>query len=55
MLAKGIGFVTRFKKIYDFVIVGGGIVGLSAARSLKLTNPALKMLLLEKAPEIGTG
>ena len=36
------------KSIYDIIIIGGGIIGLSAARALKLQNPALKMAVLEK-------
>jgi (S)-2-hydroxyglutarate dehydrogenase len=34
--------------IYDFAIIGGGIVGLSAAMSLGQSNPHAKILLLEK-------
>lgn len=36
------------KKIYDFIIVGGGIVGVSTALSLIKQNPSKKILLLEK-------
>ena len=36
------------KKIYDFIIVGGGIVGVSTALTLIKRNPSKKILLLEK-------
>ena len=36
------------KKIYDFIIVGGGIVGVSTALTLIKENPSKKILLLEK-------
>ena len=39
--------------VYDFAIVGGGIVGISAAYNLQLAYPQLKILLLEKEAEFG--
>jgi L-2-hydroxyglutarate oxidase len=36
----------------DFIIVGGGIVGLSTAYHLKKNNPELKVIVLEKEPKI---
>ncbi|XP_018327344.1 L-2-hydroxyglutarate dehydrogenase, mitochondrial [Agrilus planipennis] len=33
---------------YDFVVVGGGIVGVAAARQILLKNPKLKIAVLEK-------
>lgn len=39
--------------MYDFVIVGAGIVGLTLAREIKLRNPALKVLIVEKESSIG--
>lgn len=40
--------------IYDFAIVGGGIVGVSAAYNLQISYPQLKILLLEKEAGFGT-
>ena len=37
----------------DVVIVGGGIVGLATAYSLLTTNPALKLVVLEKESSLG--
>lgn len=34
--------------IYDYVIIGGGIVGLSSAYHLKLQNPKLNVVVIEK-------
>jgi L-2-hydroxyglutarate oxidase len=34
--------------MYDYVIIGGGIVGLSTARQLLLAEPGKRLLLLEK-------
>ena len=36
------------QEVYDLAFVGGGIVGLATARSLKLQYPKLKMIVLEK-------
>lgn len=44
----------RSKKNYDFVIVGGGIAGLSTAYWLQKEDPKLKIALIEKA-RIGFG
>lgn len=40
------------EKIYDIIIVGGGIVGLSVAYKLQLHHPHLKLLVLEKEPKL---
>jgi (S)-2-hydroxyglutarate dehydrogenase len=37
---------------YDVIIIGGGIVGLATALQIKKSNPALKILLLEKENEL---
>jgi L-2-hydroxyglutarate oxidase len=34
--------------IYDYVIIGGGIVGLSTAYNIKLQNPKLNVAIIEK-------
>ena len=38
--------------MYDITIIGGGIVGLATALTLKNSNPSLKILLLEKETEL---
>jgi L-2-hydroxyglutarate oxidase len=37
----------------DFLVIGGGIVGLSIARELKARDRSCKVTLLEKEPEVG--
>jgi L-2-hydroxyglutarate oxidase LhgO len=37
----------------DFVVIGGGVIGLHVARELKRRHPDCSVLLLEKEPEIG--
>ena len=37
----------------DYLIIGGGVVGLSVARELKLRRPAAKIVLIEKEPSLG--
>ncbi len=39
----------------DVLVIGGGIGGLSAARVLGERNPAARIVLLEKEPELGQG
>ncbi|MBS1652081.1 MAG: FAD-binding oxidoreductase [Bacteroidetes bacterium] len=38
----------HYFNVYDLIVVGGGIVGLSTAISAKKTNPNLKILILER-------
>lgn len=38
--------------LYDFAIVGGGIVGISTARSLLLSQPNAKIVVLEKDADL---
>jgi len=45
--------VSSMDTIYDFAIVGGGIVGVSAAYNLQTSYPQLKILLLEKEDDFG--
>ncbi len=37
----------------DFLVIGGGIIGLTAARELKKTYPGSKVVLIEKEPDCG--
>jgi len=37
----------------DYLIIGGGVVGLSVARELKLRRPAAKIVLIEKESSLG--
>lgn len=39
---------------FDYIIVGGGIIGLSTAYKLQLKYPQKTIAVLEKEPEIGT-
>jgi L-2-hydroxyglutarate oxidase len=40
--------------MYDYIIIGGGIVGLSTAWQLKQRNPATRILLLEKEDQVAS-
>ena len=37
----------------DLAVVGGGIVGLAAARELLIRHPQLRVTVLEREPEVG--
>jgi len=39
--------------IYDYLIIGGGIIGLNIARVLKLQEKDAKILIIEKEKEVG--
>ena len=39
--------------LYDYIIIGGGIVGMSTAMQLKQRRPAARILLLEKEADVG--
>lgn len=39
--------------IYDFCVIGGGIVGLATARALLARNPGANLVLLEKEDSLG--
>ncbi|MCC6179123.1 MAG: L-2-hydroxyglutarate oxidase [Chloroflexi bacterium] len=41
------------QRSYDFLIIGGGIVGLATARELLLRRPGQRVAILEKEPVIG--
>ena len=38
--------------MFDFVVIGGGIVGLATARELLLRHPGSSLLVLEKEREL---
>jgi L-2-hydroxyglutarate oxidase len=40
------------KDIYDVIVIGGGIVGAASAYKLQLAHPDLRILLLEKEPQL---
>ncbi|HEY2810016.1 MAG TPA: FAD-dependent oxidoreductase [Rhabdochlamydiaceae bacterium] len=42
-----------FKKGYDFLIIGGGIIGLSIAREIKKRRPDVSCAILEKEADCG--
>src|SRR6202142_2515096 len=37
----------------DFLIIGGGIIGLSVARALKTSYPSASITLIEKEADVG--
>ncbi len=39
---------------YDIIVIGGGIVGLASAYKLQKSNPALKILVLEKEDKLAS-
>ena len=39
--------------MYDFAIIGGGIVGLATAYRLQQRSPDLRVIVLEKEPAVG--
>ena len=41
-------------QLYDFVVIGGGIVGLSAAREILIKYPSASLVLLEKEKKLST-
>ena len=41
-------------KIYDLVIIGGGIIGLAVANDLIKRNSKLKILVVEKDPNVAS-
>ena len=38
--------------LFDFAIIGGGIVGISTARSLLLSKPESKIVIFEKEDDL---
>ena len=40
-------------KTVDFLVIGGGIIGISIARELKSRNPASSICILEKEDQCG--
>ena len=39
--------------MYDYLIIGAGVIGLAIARELKLKNPNAKILIIEKESDVG--
>lgn len=39
-------------EVYDIIVIGGGIVGLAAAYKLNMSNPKLRIAVLEKEKEL---
>jgi L-2-hydroxyglutarate oxidase len=40
-------------KVYDYIIVGAGIIGMAVARSLRRTKPSATILVLDKEQDVG--
>ncbi len=45
--------VTAPPKVYDIVVVGAGIVGLTSARELLRRRPGLRLAVIDKEPRVG--
>ena len=43
----------RSTKLYDFAVIGAGVVGCAMARELKLRHPAKDVVLIEKENKVG--
>ena len=39
--------------MYDYLIIGAGVIGLAIARELKITYPKAKILIIEKESDVG--
>ena len=39
--------------MYDYLIIGAGVIGLAIARELKFKNPEAKILIIEKESDVG--
>ncbi|ETO06434.1 hypothetical protein RFI_30966 [Reticulomyxa filosa] len=44
----------KMNEVYDIIIIGAGVVGLSTARELKMRHPSLKIAILEKECEVAS-
>ncbi len=42
------------ERVYDFAVIGGGLVGLATARALQAHNPGASLVLLEKEEQVAT-
>ena len=40
-------------RIYDLIVVGGGIMGCAIAREMRVRNPDMKIAIVEKEAELG--
>ncbi len=52
-LSRNVFIIIKIMRTYDFVVVGGGILGLSLSRALRMRYPTRRVALLEKESEIG--
>jgi L-2-hydroxyglutarate oxidase len=41
------------KKVCDFLVVGGGVIGLTSARALASKYPDASIILIEKEAQVG--
>jgi len=55
MGASSVGPAKRTDERFDLIVVGAGIIGLSCAYHIKLENPDLKVIVVDKAAAAGQG
>ena len=40
------------KNKFDLIVVGGGLVGLSSAYKIQMSNPKMRILIIEKEKDL---